>query len=84
MESLFSSWEKFPNLNRGERVEMLTTIDLHPCLLKVLYLNLMGENHLLNYCYCQLFESSSQYSVDMDTWTVCLRVMFSSGSLCKK
>lgn len=35
MESLFLSWEKFPNLNRGERVEMLSTIDLQPCLLKV-------------------------------------------------
>uniref|UniRef100_A0A803KT87 Uncharacterized protein n=1 Tax=Chenopodium quinoa TaxID=63459 RepID=A0A803KT87_CHEQI len=35
MESLFLSWEKFPNLSRGERVEMLSTIDLRPCLLKV-------------------------------------------------
>ncbi|KAL2920423.1 Polycomb group protein EMBRYONIC FLOWER 2 [Bienertia sinuspersici] len=34
MESLFLSWEKFPNLNQGERVEMLSTVDLHPCLLK--------------------------------------------------
>ncbi|XP_074291059.1 polycomb group protein EMBRYONIC FLOWER 2 isoform X1 [Silene latifolia] len=34
MKSLFLSWEKVPNLNRGDRAEMLSTVDLHPCVLK--------------------------------------------------
>uniref|UniRef100_A0A803LME5 Uncharacterized protein n=1 Tax=Chenopodium quinoa TaxID=63459 RepID=A0A803LME5_CHEQI len=46
MESLFLSWEKFPNLSRGERVEMLSTIDLRPCLLKSFVL---GEEKCISF-----------------------------------
>ncbi|GMH19732.1 hypothetical protein Nepgr_021573 [Nepenthes gracilis] len=34
METLFLSWEKSPNLSLGERAEMMSTVDMHPCLLK--------------------------------------------------
>ncbi|XP_021842133.1 polycomb group protein EMBRYONIC FLOWER 2 isoform X3 [Spinacia oleracea] len=64
MESLFSSWEKFPNLNRGERVEMLTTIDLHPCLLKCCFL---GEEKCISF---QMPENSSRMSTLQHTQVI--------------
>ncbi|XP_048497041.1 polycomb group protein EMBRYONIC FLOWER 2 isoform X3 [Beta vulgaris subsp. vulgaris] len=59
MESLFLSWEKFPNLNRGERVEMLSTIDLQPCLLKSGFL---GQEKCLSF---QMPESSAHMHVQV-------------------
>ncbi|XP_021721764.1 polycomb group protein EMBRYONIC FLOWER 2-like isoform X2 [Chenopodium quinoa] len=57
MESLFLSWEKFPNLSRGERVEMLSTIDLRPCLLKSFVL---GEEKCISF---QMPKSSTYMSL---------------------
>lgn len=34
MESLILSWEKFPNLNKGVRCELLSTVDLVPSILQ--------------------------------------------------
>ncbi|KAL3521374.1 hypothetical protein ACH5RR_019523 [Cinchona calisaya] len=34
MELLHLSWEKSPNLSLGERAEMLSTVDMHPCFMK--------------------------------------------------
>ncbi|XP_027104037.1 polycomb group protein EMBRYONIC FLOWER 2 isoform X2 [Coffea arabica] len=31
MELIHLSWEKSPNLSLGERAEMLSTVDMHPC-----------------------------------------------------
>ncbi|KAK9724411.1 hypothetical protein RND81_05G070300 [Saponaria officinalis] len=46
MESLFLSWEQFPNLNQGERAEMLSTVDLNPCVLKC---GFMGEANCISF-----------------------------------
>lgn len=35
MELLHLSWEKSPNLSLGERAEMLSTVDMRPCFMKV-------------------------------------------------
>lgn len=35
MELLHLSWEKSLNLSSGQRAEMLSTVDLHSCFLKV-------------------------------------------------
>ncbi|KAL3524118.1 hypothetical protein ACH5RR_016952 [Cinchona calisaya] len=34
MELLHLSWEKSPNMSLGERAEMLSTVDMHPCFMK--------------------------------------------------
>ncbi|XP_057528118.1 polycomb group protein EMBRYONIC FLOWER 2 isoform X2 [Amaranthus tricolor] len=56
MESLFLSWEKFPNLNRGERVEMLSTVDLRPCIMKS---GVLGEEKCISF---QMSENSNHLS----------------------
>ena len=45
LESLFLSWEKFPNLNKGVRCELLSTVDLVPSILKVCYQFYMLKGH---------------------------------------
>lgn len=35
MELLHLLWEKSPNLSLGEGAEMLSTVDLNPCFMKV-------------------------------------------------
>ncbi|KAL9240360.1 hypothetical protein vseg_014590 [Gypsophila vaccaria] len=57
MESLFLSWEQFPNLSQGERAEMLSTVELNPCVLKC---GFMGEVNCISF---QIPENSG----DMNT-----------------
>lgn len=35
MESLYLSWKMSPNLSLGQRAEIISTVDLHPCFMKV-------------------------------------------------
>ncbi|KAI8007470.1 Polycomb group protein EMF2B [Camellia lanceoleosa] len=35
MELLYLSWEKSPNLSLGERAEMMSTVDMHSCFMKL-------------------------------------------------
>ncbi|XAR66078.1 hypothetical protein NMG60_11012145 [Bertholletia excelsa] len=44
LELLYLSWEKSPNLSLGERAEMMSTINLHSCFLK---LSFMDEDKLV-------------------------------------
>lgn len=34
MESLYLSWKMSPNLSLGQRAEIISTVDLHPCFMK--------------------------------------------------
>uniref|UniRef100_A0A7C9B7K0 Polycomb protein VEFS-Box domain-containing protein n=1 Tax=Opuntia streptacantha TaxID=393608 RepID=A0A7C9B7K0_OPUST len=45
LESLFLSWEKFPNLNKGVRCELLSTVDLVPSILKT---SLLGVENCIS------------------------------------
>jgi hypothetical protein len=37
LESLYMSWENSPNFSLGQRAEIMTTVNMDSCLLKVLY-----------------------------------------------
>ncbi|GAB4825889.1 hypothetical protein Ancab_008756 [Ancistrocladus abbreviatus] len=51
MESLFLSWKKSPILSLGERAEMMSTVDMHPCLLKPDCLDQDSHNTFqIHYC----------------------------------
>lgn len=35
LESLYMAWDCFPNFRLGQRAEIMSTVDLLPCILKV-------------------------------------------------
>lgn len=49
LEVLQLSWEKSQNMGSGERAEMLSTVDLHSCFLKV-----MKQAQVLDALFCFL------------------------------
>ncbi|XP_021905596.1 polycomb group protein EMBRYONIC FLOWER 2 isoform X2 [Carica papaya] len=39
LESLYMSWEKSPNMSLGQRAEVMSFVDIHPCFVKMSCLN---------------------------------------------
>ncbi|XP_048321022.2 polycomb group protein EMBRYONIC FLOWER 2 isoform X1 [Ziziphus jujuba] len=53
LESLYISWENSPNFSLGQRAEMMSTIDMHTCFLK---LNCLNEDNCIS---IQLYNSET-------------------------
>nr|XP_048321023.1 polycomb group protein EMBRYONIC FLOWER 2 isoform X2 [Ziziphus jujuba var. spinosa] len=56
LESLYISWENSPNFSLGQRAEMMSTIDMHTCFLK---LNCLNEDNCIS---IQLYNSETTTS----------------------
>ncbi|XP_061337508.1 polycomb group protein EMBRYONIC FLOWER 2-like isoform X2 [Gastrolobium bilobum] len=63
LQSLYMAWDSSPNFRLGQRAEIMSTVDLLPCILKYEFLNKGGSVSVQDLCNSENVSTSKQVQI---------------------